>query len=199
MFSKIANYFHILKAKIVVAYALFHVFDTCADVYIRDRIFRPLVSNTLFLIKNPLITLNKGFPIKIRFKHEYEKAKEAIAIYYQDFFKQYVAHRQTPSADYVYVKIECPALGSYFPRIIGVAWLCEKLGINVKFTFPDTYITSGSNFFENSVLNYAKTCHPENFAKLKKPLINLDYREGIYPSPWENFLSVKFPANTDIK
>ena len=99
MLSKIANYFHILKARVVVAYALLR------------GIFRPLVKNTLFLIKNPLIALNKGFPIKIRFKHEYEKAKEAIAIYYQDFFKQYVAHRQTPSADYVYVKTECPALG----------------------------------------------------------------------------------------
>ena len=187
MLSKIANYFHILKAKIVVAYALLHVLDACADVFIRSRIFMPLVKNTLFVIKNPLITLNKGFPIKIRFKHEYEKAKEAIAIYYKDFLKQYIAHRKTPLADYVYVKIECPALGSYFPRIIGVAWLCEKLGINVKFTFPDTYITSGSNFFENSVLNYAKACHPENFAKLNKPLVDLDYREGIYPSPWEEF------------
>ena len=106
---------------------------------------------------------------------------------YKDFFRQYVAHRKTPLADYVYVKIECPALGSYFSRIIGVAWLCEKLSINVKFTFPDTYITGGSNFFENSVLDYAKTCHPENFTQLKKPLVNLDYREGLYPSIWEEF------------
>ena len=29
--------------------------------------------------------------------------------------------------------------------------------------------------------------YPENFAKLEKPLVDLDYREGIYPSLWEEF------------
>ena len=186
MYSKITHYFHILKAKIIVAYVLFDLFAACSGVSIRG-ICQSLVKNTLFLINKPLICLNKGFTIKIGFKHEYAKAKEAIKIYYKDFFKDYTAHRKTPLADYFYVKIECPSLGSYFPRIIGVAWLCEKLGINVKFTFPDTYITGGSNLFENSILNYAKTCHPENFTKLKKPLAELNYRKGIYPSPWEGF------------
>ncbi len=190
MYSKIANYFHILKARIVVAYVLFNLFKACSGVSIRD-IRKSLVKNTLFLITKPLICLNKGFPIKIGFKDEYAKGKEAIKVYYQDFFKRYIAHRKTPLADYVYVEIDCPALGSYFPRIIGVAWLCEKLGINVKFTFPDTYITGGSNLFENSILNYAKTCHPENFTKLKKPLAELNYRKGIYPSPWEEFAKRK--------
>ncbi len=184
MYSKIANYFHILKARIVVAYVLFHLFKACSGVSIRG-ICKSLAKNTLFLITKPLICLNKGFPIKIGFKHQYAKAKEAITIYYKDFFKEYTAHRKTLLADYVYVKIECPSLGSYFLRIIGVAWLCEKLGINVKFTFPDTYITGGSNLFENSILNYAKTCHLENFTKLKKPLAELNYRKGRYPSPWE--------------
>ena len=71
-----------------------------------------------------------------------------------------------------------PSLGNHFPQIIGVAWLCEKLGVNVKFTFPNTRFNT-QNFFENSVLNYAKVCHPENFAKLKNPLANLE-RIGIY-------------------
>ena len=135
MFSKIANYSHILKARVVVAYALFHVFGACSGVLIRSFIYKSLAKNTLFLITKPLICLNKGFPIKIGFKHQYAKAKEAIKIYYKDLFKEYTAHRKTLLADYVYVKIECPSLGSYFPRIIGVAWLCEKLGINVKFMY----------------------------------------------------------------
>ena len=151
------------------------------------------MKNILFLIKNPLICLNKGFPIKLRFKAEYAEAKKAHNILYKDFFQQYIAHRKTPLADYVYVLIGCPALGSYFPRIIGVAWLCEKLGINVKFTFSNTRFGS-SNLLENSVLSYAKACHPENFAKLKKPLTNLEYRKGLYPSIWEEFTKREISA-----
>ena len=134
MLPKIANYFHILKAKIVVAYALFHVFAPCSCGISKRSV-------VLFLIKNPLIFLNKSFPIKTRFKPVYEGTKKAYNTLYKDFFQQYIAHRKTPLADYAYVKIDCPALGIYFSRVIGVAWLCEKLGINVKFTFPDTYNT----------------------------------------------------------
>ena len=36
-------------------------------------------------------------------------------------------------------------------------------------------------------MSYAKACHIENFAKLKKPLVELSYREKIYPSIWEVF------------
>ena len=180
MLSKITNYFHILKARIVVAYALFHVFEQCCGSITR----RSAIS---FLIRHPLIFLSKGLPIKTRFKDIYEGIQKTYNILYKDFFQQYIAHRKTPLADYVYVPIDSPALGSYFPRIIGAAWLCEKLGINVKFTFPDTYITGGSNFFESPILNYAKTCHPENFTQLKKPLVKLSYKEKSYPSIWEVF------------
>ena len=118
----------------------------------------------------------------------YPRIKETYNTLYRDFFKEYIAHRKTPLANYVYVKIECPALGSYFPRIIGIAWLCEKLGINVKFTFPDTYVIGSTNFFENPILSYAKTCSPEDFTRLKKPLVNLDYRNHrTLPSLWEEF------------
>ena len=76
MFSKIANYSHILKARVVVAYALFHVFGACSGVLIRSFIYKSLAKNTLFLITKPLICLNKGFPIKIGFKHQYAKPKK---------------------------------------------------------------------------------------------------------------------------
>ena len=193
MLSKIANYFHILKARIVVAYALLHVCGFFYGFGIRNSICKPLMENTLFLIKYPLICLNKGFPVKI----EYAKGKKIYNILYKDFFREYIAHRKTPLADYAYVIINCPSLGSYFPRIIGVAWLCEKLGINVKFTFPNTRFSS-YNLFENSVLNYAKACHPENFAKLKKPLTNLGWRKG-YISLWEAFPKCKISSEYGYK
>ncbi len=41
MLPRIANYFHILKARIIVAYALFHVFKAYSGVY-RGRIWRKL-------------------------------------------------------------------------------------------------------------------------------------------------------------
>ena len=187
MLPKIANYFHIFKARVLVAYALFHVFGLCSGFGIRSSICRPLIKNTSFLIKHPVICLTQGFPVKIGFKREYAKAKEAIAIHYKDLFKKYIAHRRTSLADYVYVIVgNIPALGNYFPRIIGAAWLCEKLGVNVKFTFPDSYISDGKSFFENSFLNYAEGCHPENFTKLKTPLIQLHYIREM-PSPWEEY------------
>ena len=199
MFSKIANYFHILKARIVVAYALCHVFGNCSGIFIRSVIYKKWVGNIVFLIKNPVTYFNQGFPVKMGFKRTYEDIKKAYNILYKDFFQQYTAHRKTPLADYAYVKIESPALGSYFSRIIGVAWLCEKLGINVKFTFPDTFISGVSNFFENPFLNYAKVCHPENFTKLKKPLVDLCYRKQIYPSLWEEFAKSKISSEYGYK
>ena len=198
MFSKIANYFHILKARVIVAYALLCVIEACSSFQYKS-IYRQLKQNTWFLIRRPFACFRNGFPKKIMFKGVYVNFKEAYSFLYKDFFKQYTIHRKTPLADYVYVKIECPALGSYFSRIIGVAWLCEKLGINVKFTFPDTYITSGGDFFENSVLDYAKTCQPKNFMQLKKPLVNLDYREGLYPSIWEEFAKCKISSEYGYK
>ena len=193
MLSEIANYFHILKARIVVAYALFHALETGYGISLRG-ILGKLKRNIAFLIKHPVICFNQGFPVKIG---EYAKAKEGYNILYKDFFQQYIAHRKTPLADYVYVKIEYPALGSYFPRIIGVAWLCEKLGINVKFTLRDTRFNT-QNFFENSVLNYAKACHPENFAKLKKPLTNLGWRKG-HIGLWEAFPKCKISSEYGYK
>ena len=174
MLPKIANYFHILKARIVVAYVLFYVLEPGYGVSHRS-VLGELKRNIAFLIKHPMICFNQGFPVKIG---EYAKVKKAIAINYTDFLKQYVAHRKTPLADYVFVAPRNPSLGNHFPQIIGVAWLCEKLGINVKFTFPGTRFNT-QNFFENSVLNYAKACHLENFEKLKNPLANLE-RVGIY-------------------
>ena len=170
MLPKIANYFHILKARVVVAYILFYALETGYGVSLRG-ILGKLKRNIAFLIKCPVICFNQGFPVKI---DEYAKAKKAMAINYTEFLKQYITHRKTPLADYVYVMPRNPALGMHFPQIIGVAWLCEKLGINVKFTFPNTRFNT-QNFFENSVLKYAKVCHPENFAKLKNPLVNLEH------------------------
>ncbi len=180
---KITNYFHILKARIIVAYVLFHEFKACSR---RGSIRNMLKKGILFLIKHPAIFFNQGFPEEIGFKRDYEQAKEIIATRYTDFFRYYVAHRKTPLADYVYVMIGTPSLGSYFHRIIGAAWLCEKLGINIKFTFSNGGIGS-HNLFKNPVLNYAKVCHPENFAELKKTLTNLEYIRGKYPSPWEEY------------
>ena len=75
-----------------------------------------------------------------------------------------------------------------------MAWLCEKLGINVKFTFPDTYGTGNSNLFENPVLNYAKTCHLENFTRLKKPL-----SIKLYGSPWFSYSKSRIPKEYGYK
>ena len=173
VFSKISNYCHVLKARVVVAYALFYVFKMCSSGIHFREIFKKASSRR---------------PRRIIIKEAWASATETYNILYRDFFKEYIAHRKTPLADYVYVKIDCTPMGSYFSRIIAIAWLCEKLALNVKFTFPDTYIIGSTNFFENTILSYAKTCCPENFKRLKKPLVSLDYRKNyILPSLWEAF------------
>ena len=121
------------------------------------------------------------------------KVKKVIAINYTNFLKQYIAHRKTPMADYVYAIMAHSAMGSYFYRLIGVAWFCEKLGINVKFAFSNTRFGSG-DLFENSILNNAKACHPENFTKLKKPLITLEYSRL-----WEEFAKHKISSEYGYK
>ena len=199
IFSKISNYCHILKARAVVAYALFYVFELCAGIR-PSRLFREITRNILFFIRHPVFCFNNGFPRKIDFKGIYPYIKETYNILYRDFFKEYIAHRKTPLADYVYVKIDCTPMGSYFSRIIAIAWLCEKLSINVKFTFPNTYIIGSTNFFENTILSYAKTCYPENFKQLKKPLVSLDYRNNyILPSLWEAFGKHRIPNEYGYK
>ena len=188
MFSKISNYCHILKARAVVAYALFYVFSPCSGVLSFRILQKKVAKNILFFIRHPVTCFNSGFPKKVEFKQIFLSSKETYNTLYRDFFKEYITHRETPLADYVYVEIDCTPMGSYFPRIIAIAWLCEKLRLNVKFTFPDTYIIGSTNFFENTILSYAKTCCPENFTQLKKPLVNLDYRKNyILPSLWETF------------
>ena len=188
MFSKISNYCHILKARAVVAYALLYVFSPCSGVPPFRILGKKVAKNILFFIRHPVTCFNSGFPEKVEFKQIFPRIKETYNTLYRDFFKEYIAHRKTPLADYVYVEIDCTPMGSYFSRIISTAWLCEKLRLNVKFTFPDTYIIGSTNFFENTILSYAKTCCPENFTRLKKPLVNLDYRKNyILPSLWEAF------------
>ena len=173
IFAKISNFCHVLKARVVVAYALFYVFKMCSSGIHFCEIFKKASSRR---------------PRRIIIKEAWASAMETYNTLYRDFFKEYIAHRKTPLADYVYVKIDCTPMGSYFSRIIATAWLCEKLRLNVKFTFPNTYIIGSTNFFENTILSYAKTCCPENFKRLKKPLVNLDYRKNyILPSLWEAF------------
>ena len=177
MFSRISNYFHILKARVLVAYILSYCFGACSGIHFRN-LYKQLVKNTLFVMRHPFAYFKDGVPEKIQFGHIHASIKNAYNVLYGDFFKRYAAHRKTSSADYVYVAIElpkCAALGTYFTRIIGTAWLCEKLGLNVKFTFPDN-----TNFFENSFLSYAKTCHPEGFTQLRKSFTDLNHRKNGY-------------------
>ena len=63
MFSKIANYFHILKARIVVAYALLCVVEACSGAQYK-RVYRQLIENILFLIQYPFACFRNGFPEK---------------------------------------------------------------------------------------------------------------------------------------
>ena len=95
MLPKIANYFHILKARIAVAYVLFYALETGYGVSFRG-ILGKLKRNIAFLIKNLVICFNQAFPMKIGFKHQYAKAKKAMAINCTDFLKQYITHRKTP-------------------------------------------------------------------------------------------------------
>ena len=49
---------------------------------------------------------------------------------------------------HIVAKIEHSSLANYLYGIIGIAWLCEKMNINLEFVFP----RENPPFFENSVL-----------------------------------------------
>ena len=194
MLKKIFFWWHILKARIVVGYVFLYSFGACANIR-RRLMLQTLGEDILFLIRHPVAFCRKGLPKKDgRYEHRLvvERFKEAYDILYKDFFREYTAHRKTALADYVYIDMKCLSLGSYFPRVIGIAWLCEKLNLNVKFTFSGSRLIHGTNFFETPVLNYAKTCQYEKFEQLNKPLVDMTYRnEGATPSLWEDFAKRK--------
>ena len=192
MFKKIFFWWHIFKARIVVGYVFLYSFGACANIK-RRLMLQTLGEDILFLICHPVAFCREGLPkkgIQARYKHRLvaEQFKEAYNTLYKDFFREYTAHRKTALADYVYINMKCLSLGSYFPRVIAIAWLCEKLNLNVKFTFSGSRLTHGTNFFETPVLSYAKTCRHEKFEQLNKPLVDMTYRnEGATPSLWEDF------------
>ena len=199
MLKKVSFWWHIFKARIVVGYVFLYSFGACANIQ-RRRMLQTLGEDILFLIRHPIAFCRKGLPKnegKVRYEHRLvvERFKEAYNTLYKDFFREYTAHRKTSLADYVYIDMKCLSLGSYFSRIIGIAWLCDKLNLNVKFSFSGSRLTHGTNFFETPVLSYAKTCQYEKFDQLNKPLVDLTYRnKGITPSLWEDFAKRKISS-----
>jgi len=105
---------------------------------------------------------------KENFTTAYKKLREIYAFYKRayndfcrDFSKEYTEYRKNPLASYASVELRERALGILFPQMIGVAWLCEKLKLNVKFSFigrppNDTFL------FENLFLSYSKTYQADN-------------------------------------
>ena len=195
LFKDTLNFCHILKARVVVAYALLSAFYDCSNIN-KARLIRGLVGSILVLVPNRLVRLSQRITnLKECGSQVYKRLKITYCVLYADFFREYKKHRKTLLADYAYVEIDAPSLGSYFPRIIGVAWLCEKLNLNIKFTFPDTYIAGNINFFENSILAYSKECQNEKFMQLEKPLVGLRYYNfGKLPRIWEAFAKSSIPS-----
>ena len=75
MLPQITNYFHVLKARIVVAYALFYASS------IGRGICRLLMKNTLFLIRHPFACFRNGFPKEIKFKRVYADVKKTYSFF----------------------------------------------------------------------------------------------------------------------
>ena len=189
------DFCHILKARAIVAYALLSVFPHCSGIT-KAQLIRALAGSMLILIPNRLVRLSQRMTnLKECSRQVYKRLKITYCVLYADFFREYKKHRKTLLADYAYVEIDAPSLGSYFPRIIGVAWLCEKLNLNIKFTFPDTYIAGNINFFENSILAYSNECQNEKFMQLEKPLVGLRYYKfGRLPRLWEAFAKARISS-----
>ena len=63
----------------------------------------------------------------------------------RQFFRIYIS---LSDKKYIVAKIEHPSLANYFYGVIGIAWLCEKMRINLEFVFPK----EDPPFFENCFL-----------------------------------------------
>ena len=66
---------------------------------------------------------------------------------------------------HIVASIERPSLANYLYGIIGIAWLCERMNINLEFVFP----RENPTFFENLVLYQ---CNPNKTYPSKSFLLN---------------------------
>jgi len=77
------------------------------------------------------------------------KWERKINLIYRQTIRQFFRIYITLSAKrHIVASIEHPSLANYFCGIIGIAWLCEQMKVNLEFVFPK----EAPSFFENSVL-----------------------------------------------
>ena len=62
----------------------------------------------------------------------------------------------------IVVKIKNPTLANYLYSVIGIAWICNKKNINLKFVFPDEL----KPLFENTHINKSTPCETNSNQKI---------------------------------
>ena len=77
--------------------------------------------------------------------------KRKLSLIYRSIVRQlFRLYISLSDKKYIIAKIDHPSLSNYFNWIIGAAWLCDKMNVNLEFVFP----RENPHFFENSVLYF---------------------------------------------
>ena len=186
MLKRISVYWYTLKAALVLTY-IFHL----------DRIYEPLLKKSLTIIRS-IYTLSfrsnhreipiakKEQPIKDKKKNQQPKKikkkkvklakKESTYDSLKKYFSAYIY-----LVGYLKDGISCRCItakilqygnvGSTLFTLVGIAWICEKLNINLR---PVREKSAYYDIF-NATLNYSESCQCEEFTKLREPVTKIEH------------------------
>ncbi len=185
MLKRISVYWYTLKAALVLVHVL--------NVY---RAYRMLLEKSLIIIRSiyaPSLRSNhreihtrKEEPTKDKKKNQQSKKikkKKAKltkkASTYNSLKKYFLAYIYL--VGYLKDGIRCRCItaiilqygnvGSTLFTLVAVAWICEKLNINLR---P---VRKGSAYYDifNATLNYSESCQCEEFAKIREPITQIEH------------------------
>lgn len=184
MFRSASNYWYILKAAVVLTYA-------CLNIRMILRLFKKQPKKEAAYIhredkirEKPNPIRKKTMPIdeKTKVRKESEQLENKTTTVHNPLRRQYIAYiflikhlSNCIRLRCVSAKFKYTGIGTDILALVGIAWLCEKLNINLKLILPKAF----PSFFANSVLIYSPPCKYENFSELKEPITHIKRLEDV--------------------
>ena len=189
MIKRISVYWYTLKAALVLVHVL--------NVY---RAYRMLLEKSLIIIRSIYapslrsnhreIHIRKKEPIKDKKKNRKPKKIKKKKVKLTKKTTTYNSLKKYFSA-YIYLVgylkdgiscrcitariLEYGNIGSTLFTLVGIAWICEKLNINLR---PVREKSAYYDIF-NTSLNYSESCQCEEFAKIREPITQIQHMKHL--------------------
>ena len=186
MLRRISVYWYILKAALVLGHVLnpYRAYRMSLEKSL--MIIRSIYTPLLWSNHHEIPTVKKEQPIKDKKKKQQPKKikKKKVklkkkASTHNSLKKYFLAYMYL--VGYLKDGISCKCItarilgygnvGSTLFTLVGIAWICEKLNINLK---PVRKESAYYDIF-NAALNYSESCQCEEFAKIREPITQIQH------------------------